>query len=369
MAKFICSVCKKVFEAESAGPCPGCGHGHPHVYGFNASDDYLRREVPRVLEERERSGLAGLVGGLECVIINTEPEHMKSATGELLLYTGLTPMEAFEDGMHRTCVLRTEGSADFLVRARLGGENPFAPFNSHPKAVHLPNTRLETFVFDVKDINRYVEIQKARGVKFLTDDIVLGDHYAFIQTAPSRHTGNSTGVIQWTGERGNYATSGCRGLGWNLTKPGLPHLGNIGRLDHTATRIEAGDRDAAIVEFMELTNYDFDFAMVFTSGIHGFTGDDSAGPTERFIHNYGTRVHHMAFQTERIDQAYEALVADGEGFLIELVGSEEEGLKQTFSEPSQHTLLVNEYIHRYGGFDGFFTRSNVTLLTGATGKQ
>jgi hypothetical protein len=32
-------------------------------------------------------------------------------------------------------------------------------------------------------------------------------------------------------------------------------------------------------------------------------------------------------------------------------------------------MLVTEYIHRYGDFDGFFTKSNVTLLTGATGRQ
>jgi hypothetical protein len=56
-------------------------------------------------------------------------------------------------------------------------------------------------------------------------------------------------------------------------------------------------------------------------------------------------------------------------FLIDLVGSPDEGLKQTFSKQSEHTLLVNEYIHRYGDFDGFFTKSNVTLLTAATDVQ
>jgi hypothetical protein len=34
-----------------------------------------------------------------------------------------------------------------------------------------------------------------------------------------------------------------------------------------------------------------------------------------------------------------------------------------------YALLVNEYIHRYGDFEGFFTKGNVTLLTAATGKQ
>ena len=56
-------------------------------------------------------------------------------------------------------------------------------------------------------------------------------------------------------------------------------------------------------------------------------------------------------------------------FLLPLVGSPEEGLKQILSQPSENTLLVTEYIHRYGDFDGFFTRSNVTKLTAATDKQ
>ena len=64
-----------------------------------------------------------------------------------------------------------------------------------------------------------------------------------------------------------------------------------------------------------------------------------------------------------------AIKADGQEFLIELVGSPAEGLKQTFTQPSPHTLLVHEYIYRYEDFDGFFTNSNVTALTKATEKQ
>jgi len=141
---------------------------------------------------------------------------------------------------------------------------------------------------------------------------------------------------------------------------------------------------------MELTNYNFDFAiyvkmfnsitnvarlsdkdfaMVFTSGVSPFVSTDISGPTERFIYNYGSRTHHIAFQTEHIEDTYNSLKQKGTKFLIDLVGSSEEGLKQTFSKPSKHTLLVNEYIHRYGDFDGFFTKSNVTLLTESTVKQ
>jgi 4-hydroxyphenylpyruvate dioxygenase-like putative hemolysin len=77
----------------------------------------------------------------------------------------------------------------------------------------------------------------------------------------------------------------------------------------------------------------------------------------------------MAFLTEHIRETVGDLKKDGMEFLLDLVGSEEEGLRQIFSEPSPHTFIVNEYIQRYGDFDGFFTRSNVEKLTEATGKQ
>lgn len=359
------------------------------------SDEFLLEKAPGIAAERKRLGLEGLVGGLQAVIINTEPERQKATAEELLRYTGLEFNGAFVDDEYRTCVLRTPSlsgfhSADILVRSRVKVENPFYRLNLAPKSSHLPNTRLETFVFETKDIETYVTIQKSQGFEFLTDGIVRMDNYSFIQTVPSRFTGNSLGFIQWAGEKGIYETSGSRTLDWKMKKPKLDHLQNIRWLDHAATRVKAQDRNQGIIEFMKLTNYNFDFAiyvkplnsitsvarlspkdfaMVFTSGISPYISDEISGPTEKFIQNYGSRVHHIAFQTEAIEDTYDSLVRDEMKFLIELVGSPEEGLKQTFTEPSGNTLLVNEYIHRYGDFDGFFSKSNVTLLTAATGKQ
>lgn len=358
-------------------------------------DMNLRREAAHIVEDRARLGLEGLVSGLQAVIINTEQQVQRATAEELLRYTGLQYQSAFQDSDSRTCVLKVPGapefrSADLLIRSRLRGSNPFMDVNASPKSRHLPNTRLETFVFETKDIDRYVSVQKSLGIKFLTNDILDFDNYCFIQTEPSRFTGNSFGFIQWKGQRGNYASKESEMLNWDLKKPDSPYLKKIRWLDHAATRIKAQERDHAILEFMMLTNYSFDFAiyvesynsvtsvarlsssdfaMVFTSGISPYKSDEVSGPTEKFIHNYGTRVHHIAFQTEQIEDTYQALLNDGQRFLLPLVGSPEEGLKQTFTEPSQNTLLVTEYIHRYGDFDGFFTKSNVTLLTAATGKQ
>lgn len=358
-------------------------------------DENLRREASRIVDERKSLGLEGLVGGLQAVIINTEPKTQKAAAVELLRYTGLEFHGAFQDSDSRTCVLKVSSgnqfrSADFLIRTRLSGGNPFMEINDAPKSRHLPNTRLETFVFETHDIEKYVSIQRSAGIKFLTDEALDYDNYYFIQTAPSKHTGNSLGFIQWKGQRGSYASSEATSIECALKKPDYSHLKNIKWLDHAATRVKAQDRDAAIIEFMKLTNYNFDFAiyvkgynsitnvarlsssdfaMVFTSGISPYISDEASGPTEKFIRNFGTRVHHIAFQTEEIENTYQALANDGLKYLIELIGSPEEGLKQTFTEPSRNTLLVTEYIHRYGDFDGFFTKSNVTLLTAATGKQ
>jgi hypothetical protein len=60
---------------------------------------------------------------------------------------------------------------------------------------------------------------------------------------------------------------------------------------------------------------------------------------------------------------------DGMKFLLDLVGSPQEGLRQIFTVPSPHTMLVTEYIQRYWDFDRFFTKSNVEQLTRATERQ
>jgi hypothetical protein len=249
---------------------------------------------------------------------------------------------------------------------------------------------LETLVFETPDIDRYVDIQRSRGIQFMQGEPIRRDNYSFIQTIPSSFTGNSIGFIQWNGNRGDYRSDGDVDIPERVEKSTSDHLKNIKYLDHAATRLECENRDAAIIEFMELTNYKFDFAIyvknfnsitnvarfsskdyaqVFTTGISPFTTIDHSGPTEKFVYNYGPRVHHLAFHTENIEDTFEGLKQDGMDFLLDLIGSPEEGLKQTFTKGMRSTMLVNEYIHRYGDFDGFFTRSNVTDLTKATGAQ
>jgi hypothetical protein len=286
-------------------------------------------------------------------------------------------------------VLQLPGSADFLLTARNAGHNPFDAEPKGPKSAHLPHTRLETMVFLCHDLERFVRIQKARGVRFMSPDILRSESSLFIQTEPSPHSALSYGFVQWLKGGRQYRGEFFRETDWCLPKPDKAHLRNVGVFDHASVRVHARARDSAIVEFLELTNYEYSmsvyvdnlnsitnvarlpgevYAMVITSGL-GDAMDGQIGPTEKFIENYGRRIHHMAYRTERIQETFAGLKAAGMEFLVELVGSEEEGLRQTFSRPLPNTLMVNEYIKRYEGFDGFFTKSNVTLLTKATENQ
>jgi hypothetical protein len=98
-------------------------------------------------------------------------------------------------------------------------------------------------------------------------------------------------------------------------------------------------------------------------------------PTETFVRNYGPRLHHMAIAVkdgdyqgkENIDFVVEAIAKNGKGFLLDVIGSKQEGLKQIFSNASEHSSLIIEYVQRYNGFDGFFTQDNVAKLTEAAG--
>lgn len=107
MSQLICSKCMEVTDSPD-GTCPLCGRGPPHVYNFRNSDQYLKREVTRIQKERKELGLEELVGGLECVIINTEPVNQTAAIAELLQYTGLHFDRAFADSHFVTGVLKSE---------------------------------------------------------------------------------------------------------------------------------------------------------------------------------------------------------------------------------------------------------------------
>jgi hypothetical protein len=386
--KLACPTCRDVFETEEKA-CPVCGDRHQVAI---LGEERLIEEVEAVARESEAFGLGELVGAIDSVIVQVTPGRLVGTVKELQGMTPLTPSECCQNEDYLWCAMSSDHPPTFIVREpRRGLENPFEEFNRGEKTVGDPNTRLETFVFEVNDIERLFEIQKSRSVAFLTDGIVDFGNYRFLQTKPSRLSGNSVGYIEWVTDDRSYGSDEDKRAEIDLEGKAPDSIRHVNYLDHTATRVRADDRIDAIKEWLTLLPYYFhmsvyvkslnsitnvtrmvgqNYAQVFTTGIVPYLGLSSAyEPTERFIVDHGTRVHHMAWNTSRIEDVVASLHADGQRFLLELVGSEEEGLKQTFTEPSVQSMLVTEYIHRYAGFDGFFTKSNVTELTKATAIQ
>jgi hypothetical protein len=177
-------------------------------------------------------------------------------------------------------------------------------------------------------------------------------------------------------------------------------------IDHLATRVYSQNRESAILEYLALSSYYFwgsydiadqnsstnvtkntrldpeskSPAKVFTANNHPYCVnhlDKMPSPTETFVRNYGPRMHHIAVEVkdgdqhgkENIDVVVDAITAQGKGFLLNTVGSREEGLKQIFSSASDFSSLIIEYVQRFDDFDGFFTKENVASLTYAAGQE
>jgi hypothetical protein len=100
-------------------------------------------------------------------------------------------------------------------------------------------------------------------------------------------------------------------------------------------------------------------------------------PTETFVRNYGPRLHHIAVAVrdgetdgmENIQYVVDVIRDQGKDFLLDVIGSKEQGLKQIFSSASEHSSLIVEYVQRFGDFDGFFAKDNVAELTRAAGHE
>ena len=179
-------------------------------------------------------------------------------------------------------------------------------------------------------------------------------------------------------------------------------------LDHMATRILAGEREDAILEYLTMVPYYFwgayniaemnsstnvtrnpnvdddkkSPARVFTANntpsfVNSF--DKLPMPTEDFVRNFGRRMHHMALRRDRRSRRHReerrlracaSSARLGTEFLAHVVGEckDEPNLKQIFSKSSPYSLLITEYVERCHGYEGFFTRGNVAALTEAAGE-
>ena len=393
---------------------------HP-IQGDKENSPWFHEYLQRLLEERDRTGLTDMIHQVDALMINVEPGCSVSYVGELALMTPYHYLVTLESETHWTHVLRIDMySPDILVREVRDPEyhGIFRSLNEvYPVGAHKPNSRYMGEIFRVTNQHEVVEMQKSREIRFFNQDQIrkleLPGNIATVKPSPYTHNivgywerpendirvyalGNS--VIR---DDVNRAYQNAKEV---QEKLGLDHL--ILPVDHLATRVYSQNREVAILEYLTLSSYyywgsydianqnsstnvtksihypdeRFSPAKVFTAANNPYFVNHLVGlpsPTENFVRNYGPRLHHLALIVadgetsgkSNIDYVVEAIRANGKDFLLDVIGSKEEGLKQIFSSASEHSSLIIEYVQRFGDFSGFFTKKNVAGLTEAAGVE
>jgi hypothetical protein len=394
-------------------------------YGDKQNSPFFDEFLIKLLEERDRVGLTDAVRQIDALMITVEPGNSLAYIGELCLMTPYHYLVTLESQDHDTHVLRIDMNAPDILLREVKNPNTRGIFRSlnevYPIGAHKPNSRYMGEVFRVENLHDVVEMQKSRDVRFFNQDQIrkleLPGNMAVVK--PSPYTHNIVGY--WDRPESDVRVYS---LGWSSIRDDVnaayqnakntqARLGLDSKLlpiDHLATRVYSQNREAALLEYLTLTSYyywgSYDIAdqnsstnvtksvhhhnelespaKVFTAANHPYFVNHLLklpSPTEQFVRNFGPRLHHLAVAVAdgevpgangnaaqpNIDYVVDRLRHCGQDFLLDVIGSKEAGLKQIFSSASEYSSLIVEYVQRFGDFQGFFTKDNVSELTQAAG--
>lgn len=392
--------------------------------GDKRNSDFFDEYRPKIYQRRRSSGIDDMLGNLRGIVIQVQTGDAIPYLEELYTMSPYRFDGARINATHRIFFLRiTDEQPRLIVMEPLspGYEDDITRFNMlYPRARSKPNARYVGEIFETKDLTETVKILSSQEVRFHTPDeeanpFFANEHFTF--SYPSDFTGNRIGYSAVDLDDINQIGAGevleltddelrrLRKADEDIQETDLPNL--VLGPDHMATRILAGEREDAILEFLTMSNYYFwgaynissmnsstnvnrnpnigdekhSPAKVFTANntpsfVNSFEGLPM--PTENFVRNFGRRMHHMAYQVQdgdhssgqkNIDYVVGELKRMDVPFLAHIVGecADQPDLKQIFSKHSQYSLLITEYIERCHGYEGFFTKQNVAALTEAAG--
>jgi len=390
-------------------------------FGDKQNSDFFEHYLCRLLEERDRVGLTELITEIDAVMMTVDPGHSIDYVAELSLMTPYHYLVTLESETHWTHILRIDmNSPDILVREVKDPDirGIFRSLNEvYPIGAAKPNCRYMGEIFRVTNLHEVVRMQADREFRFFTQDDIrrmeLPGNIAI--TKPSPYTHNIIGYLERPLDQIRVYALGLSTIRSDVqsvyesakelqARLGIDTL--LRPIDHLATRVYSQNREVAILEYLSLSSYyywgsydikDQNSSTNVTKSVHFtdesrspakvFTANNTPyfvnhleklpSPTENFVRNYGPRLHHIAFSVRdgdtqemtNIDYVVNSIRENGKEFLLHVIGSKEEGLKQIFSSASEHSSLIIEYVQRFGDFDGFFTRENVAELTHAAGLE
>jgi hypothetical protein len=389
--------------------------------GDKENSVFFEEYLQRLLEERDRVGLTDMIYGIEAIMLTVDPGHSRPYIAELSLMTPYHYLVTLESEHHWTHVLRVDmNSPDILIRevkdANIRGV--FRSLNEvYPIGAVKPNSRYMGEILRVTDLHSVVRLQNEREFRFFSQNEIRRLEFPgnLAVSKPSPYTHNIVAYMERpSDEIRTYA------LGISEIKPEIQEVyvqakerqAEVGidnlilPIDHLATRIYSQNREVAILEWLSWSSYyywgsydirDQNSSTNVTKSVHYsdellspakvFTANNTPyfvnhleklpSPTETFVRNYGPRLHHIALAvkdgetkgSENIEYVVDQIRREGKNFLLDVIGSRQEGLKQIFSSASEHSSLIIEYVQRFGDFEGFFTKDNVAELTHAAGVE
>lgn len=390
-------------------------------HGDKQNSPFFEEYLQKLLEERDRVGLTNMIHQIEALMLTVDPGHSVRYIGEICLMTPYHYLVTLESESHWTHILRIDmGSPDLLIR-EVKDPNTRGIFRSlnevYPIGASKPNSRYMGEILRVDNLHEVVEAQRAREFRFFSQEEI---HYLELPgnlavSKPSPYTHNIVCYMERPLTDTRVYSLGISSVRDDVQQSYLEakeHQAQTGidkmlmPIDHLATRVYSQNREVAILEWLSWSSYyywgsydikDQNSSTNVTKSSHDFEESRSPAkvftanntpyfvnhleklpsPTETFVRNYGPRLHHLAIAVqdgyynnqENIEYVVDVIKQRGKGFLLDVIGSKEEGLKQIFSSASEHSSLIVEYVQRFGAFDGFFTKQNVAELTHAAGVE
>lgn len=390
-------------------------------HGDKQNSSFFEEYLQKLLEERDQLGLTEMVHEIDALMITVDPDHSIKYIAELCLMTPYHYLVTLESESHWTHILRIDLNSPDLLLREVKDPNFRGIFRSlneiYPVGSQKPNSRYMGEIIRVTNRHEVEKIQQAREFRFFNQNDIrkleLPGNLSI--SKPSPYTHNIVGYL----ERHPYDLR-VYALGISTIRADVQQAYEEAKtlqetlriddlimpVDHLATRVYSQNREVAILEYLSWSSYFFwgayniwdqNSSTNVTKSVHQFPESRSPAkvftanntpyfvnhleklpsPTETFVRNYGPRLHHMALSVkdgtrdgiENIDFVVNAIAEQGKGFLLDVIGSKEQGLKQIFSNASEHSSLIIEYVQRYDGFEGFFTKENVAALTEAAGAE
>ncbi len=394
--------------------------------GDKKNSDFFNEYRIKIYERRASSGLDDLLGNIRALVVHVDAGDGIAYMEELYTMTPYRFTVAYRSDTHNIYILTSQPEYPrFILLEPLDPdyEDDLRRMNMmYPLASAKPNARYVGEVFHTQDMEETRKVLESHNIRFhypgeTENAFYANEHFWF--TFPSDFTFNRIGYTSFGmddydalqfGERFDLTDQQMAVLNEHDAKVrelGIPDL--LKGVDHMATRILAGEREDAILEFLTMSNYYFWGAYNIsemnsstnvnrnhhvTDDKHSpakvFTANNTASfinsfenlpmPTEDFVRNYGRRMHHIAYEVvdgdhssgmKNVDYVVGELHKLEIPFLAHIVGecTDTPDLKQIFSKHSKFSILITEYIERCHHFKGFFTKQNVASLTQAAGKD